>query len=265
MAIKVNQKVLLIALFVVAFAAGIGYVYNIINQHHPDSVNRETYRDIIAASRCVEYSPAYPSAGGGGCSPRCIPKGNEKNSSYNVIFYNHTHNWPKELIQNMHKAGDILKKYGPLNSLDTERSVYLHITFDYFCCYSPSEGAKIGAFVDAYKWTPREVWFDKLVCAIHSTGDMVSLVLMLDEESQKELLSHALESEKVFEQSTGLKKHIPHTKFQEFHMTLATVNQSLFPVRAAIDEINRIIPPHTWHSSPVIVHRPLCKRCGRAL
>ena len=264
MALKVNQKGVLLAVIAAVFMAGFVYVgFTRLNGSQLEIPVDSRHQPDIASSRCVQYSPAYPSAGGGGCSPRCVSTGNTKNSSYYAIFYNSTHHWPNELIENMHKAGNILKKYGPLNSLNTERNVYLHVTFDYYCCYSPEEGKKIGAFVDSYEWTPREVWFDKLVCAIHRAGDLVSLVLMLNKDSQKEMLSYALKSESDFEHSTGLKKHISHTELQEFHMTLATVNQSQFPVKAAVDEINRTIPPQSWHSSPVVVHKPLCKRCGR--
>jgi hypothetical protein len=134
---------------------------------------------------------------------------------------------------------------------------------DYFCCYSPEEAVKIGEFINNYGWRTQEVRFDRLVCAIHSTGGMVSLILMLDNDSQASLLQYTLNSEREFERSTGIRKHIPHTKLQGFHMTLATVNQSLFPVRPAVDEINKIIPLGTWHSKPVILDKPECKKCER--
>ena len=91
---------------------------------------------------------------------------------------------------------------------------------------------------------------------------MVSLVLMLDEDSQSRMLKYALKSEDDFEHSTGIKKRIPHSQLQGFHMTLATVNQSLFPVRPAVDEVNRTIPPQMWHHSPVFLHKPVCRKCG---
>ena len=78
------------------------------------------------------------------------------------------------------------------------------------------------------------------------------------------LLSRALESERDLEDKTGLCEHIPCTQLHGFHMTLVHlhggvhggVNQSLFPVQTAVQEVNRIIPPGTWHSAPVILHRP---------
>ena len=212
---------------------------------------------------CHEYSPAYPSSGGSGCSSKCLSSGGKQNFSYGIAYYNNTHRWPIDLQNNMHRAGEILKKYGPLNSLDTERKCYLHIGLDYFCCYSPEDSIKIGQFVSNYDWRVQEVRFDRLVCAIHGTGGMVSLILMLDNDSQARLLQYTLNSEREFERSTGIRKHIPHTKLQGFHMTLATVNQSLFPVQPAVDKINKIIPPGTWHSKPVILDKPECKKCEK--
>ena len=193
----------------------------------------------ILSTDCHEYSPAYPSLGGPGYSPKCVGKQNL--SQYGVVYYNSTHRWPSDLLNNMHPAGEILKKYGPVDTFITERKSYLHVALDYFCCYSPEEAMKIGEFVNNYDWRPHEVRFDRLVCAIHRTGGMVSLVLMVDDDSQARLLQYALNSVKEFEHSTGIRKHIPHTKLQGFHMTLAKVNQSLFPVRPAVDEINEVI------------------------
>ena len=79
---------------------------------------------------------------------------------------------------------------------------------------------------------------------------------MVDENSQKSLLRLALETEQDLEAKTGVHKHIPHNQLQDFHMTLGVVNQSVFPVQPAVEEINRVIPPGTWHSAPVILHKP---------
>ena len=183
------------------------------------------YSDDPLNWKCLEYSVAYPSEGGSGCSPQCAKsKTGEKNSSYSAGFHHTTHKWPPNLIANMQKATSILKKYGTPRSIDIERKIYLHVSFDYYCCYSPEEGVKIGQFLENYKWEKHEVWFDRIVCAIHGKGDMVSLVLMADKESQERLLQWTLKNEAA----TGIRKHIPHDKLQDFHMTLATVNQSTF-------------------------------------
>ena len=220
-------------------------------------VDEDTY---IIEARCPHYTPLYPSAGGPGCRPKCIAREGTTNSSYAAGFYNRTHSWPKDLVDNMIHAAAILKKYGTLHHLNTERSIYLHITFDYYCCYTPEEAAEIGGFINAYAWTPLEVRFHQLECGIYGAGDMVAFMLMLDEKSQKDLLQRALESEKELEIQTGVHKRIPHTDLHGFHMTLATVNQSVFPVQPAVKEINKLIPPGKWHSSPIVLHKPLCNR-----
>ena len=214
----------------------------------------------IVEARCPHYSPDYPSAGGPGCSPKCTGRAN---SSYGAVFYNHTHSWPKDLVRNMHLAATIVKKYGTPISLDTERTCYLHVTFDYYCCYTPEEAIKIGKFLNTYAWKPHEVWFDQMVCAINGVRDMVSIKLMLDENSEKNMLQWALDNERELEVQTGVHKRILHNLHSGFHMTLAIVNQSVFPVQLAVKEINKVIPPGTWHSTPVILHRPLCKRCEK--
>ena len=217
--------------------------------------------------KCLVYSPAYPSAGGPGCSPRCVDKGGKKTSSSGPAFYKVDHQWPKDLVANMERAASILKTFGQPKTLNTEgegdRS--LHLTFDYYCCYTEEEEAKIGQFLNSYLWTPHEVWFDKMECAIHGYDDAVSIVLMVDKKSQEDLTQWALKNEQDLEVATTIHKHIAHTRLQNFHMTLGTLNQSNFPVQSAVEEINRVIPPGKWHKFPVILERPVCKKCDTAM
>ena len=221
---------------------------------------------MVHDGKCHQNSPSYPSAGGPGCSPKCVSNNlNSINSSYGAGIYNSTQKWPNELIRNMHKAASIVKKHGSVNNLDIERSIYLHITFDYFCCYSREEGSRIGKFLQSYTMIPLSVYFDRMVCVVYGFGDMVAIVLRLDEKSQANLLDCVLQFEHDMEVETGIPKHIPHTLLQEFHMTLGTVNQSVFPVQAALEEINRVIPPGAWHSEPIMLHTPLCNNCPKVI
>ena len=214
------------------------------------------FRVFRKSEKCPVYSPAFPNLGRAGCKIRCVKKGGKETSTYVAAFYKDDHDWPKELIENMKVAASILKRYGHPNTLDTEKGRHLHISFDYYCCYTEEEAVKIGKFLNSYSWKPHELWFDKIECAIHGYGDAVSLVLMADKKSQRELIRWVLKNERDLE-VTGLQKHIPHTQLQGFHMTLGTVNQSSFPVQSAVEEINRIVPPGRWHKSPVILHRPV--------
>ena len=228
--------------------------------------NRNRKQTYFNTNRCQHYSPNYPSAGGAGCSLECKQvDGGKQSSSFGSGFYNTTHQWPKDLVHNMLLASKILKSYGKPHSLDTERKIYIHVTFDYYCCYSPDDAIKIGKFLNSQKWTSREVQFDRVVCTIYGTGEMVALVLMVDEKYQNDLLQWAVQTEKDLEAVTGVKKHIAHNNLQNYHMTLATVNQSVFPVKAALEEINRVIQPGTWHSSPITLHRPICNKCNELI
>ena len=216
--------------------------------------------------KCLVYSPAYPSAGGPGCSLRCVEKGGKKTAMYGAVFHGDSHQtWPKDLVENMKLAGKILKRHGQPKTLNTEGRLVLHLAFDYYCCYTEEEGIKIGNFLNTYSWEPHEVWFDKMECAIHRYHDAVSLVLMVDKKSQEDLTRWALKNERDLEIRTGVHKHIPHTRLQNFHMTLGTVNQSYFPVQSAVEEINRVIPPGKWHKTPVILRQPVCHRCERLM
>ena len=216
--------------------------------------------------KCLVYSPAYPSAGGPGCSPRCVEKEGKKTAMYGAVFHGDSHQtWPKDLVENMKLAGTILKKHGQPKSLNTEGRLVLHLAFDYYCCYTEDEGIKIGNFLNTYSWEPHEVWFDKIECAIHRYNDAVSVVLMVDKNSQEDLTRWALKNERDLEIRTGVHKHIPHTRLQNFHMTLGTVNQSYFPVQSAVEEINRVISPGKWHKTPVILRQPVCHRCERLM
>ena len=210
--------------------------------------------------KCCVYSPAYPNLGRAGCRPRCIKKEGKKTSTYVAAFYKDNHRWPKELVTNMQLAASVLKKYGEPRTLNTEKGRELHLSFDYYCCYTEEEGKKIERFLNTYSWRPHEVWFDKIECAIHGYNDAVSLVLMVDKKSQEDLTRWALKNERDLEIRTGVYKHIPHTRLQNFHMTLGTVNQSYFPVTSAVEEINRVIPPGKWHKNAVILRRPICRK-----
>ena len=65
---------------------------------------------------------------------------------------------------------------------------------------------------------------------------------MADEKSQQELTRWALKNERDLEITTGVRKHIPHTRLQDFHMTLGTVNQSNFPLHSAVEELKKSYP-----------------------
>lgn len=216
------------------------------------------------SEKCLVYTPSFPSAGGSGCRPKCVARKDDATSSYGAAFYQKYSSWPPELTENMKLAASILKRFGQPQRLNTELGE-LHVTFDYYCCYTVEEAVKIGKFLNNYPWTPHEIWFDKMQCVIYGSGDAVALVLIADKKSQQELSQWVLQNEQDLEETAGVKKHIPHTQLEDFHMTLALVNQSSFPVQSAVEEINRVIPQGKWHVTPLVVNRPVCERCEREI
>ena len=90
----------------------------------------------------------------------------------------------------MEVAASILKRYGPtlqLNTWEGPEHNDLHLSFDYYCCYTEHEAVKIGQFLEGYSWTPHEVKFDKMGCVIVGYDDFEALVLLVDKESQDEI------------------------------------------------------------------------------
>ena len=47
-------------------------------------------------------------------------------------------------------------------------------------------------------------------------------MVMVDKKSQEDLSHWALKNERDVEVATGVHKHIPHTRLQNFHITLGT-------------------------------------------
>jgi hypothetical protein len=96
----------------------------------------------------------------------------------------------KAFLNNVASAITILRAFGSLISSD---KYYLHTTMQYLCCYSTSDyEQKIVPALNAVKWTPFNVTYDRLVCNFDNatngpTTTTVSLILLLSERSQTQL------------------------------------------------------------------------------
>ena len=207
--------------------------------------------------KCV-MSEAYPSYG-----PGCKIKCSENDKYYGTVFYNSTIKWPKDLIDNMNKATNILLDYVKPYSTDINSKAWLHVAFHYYCCYSQEEAILIEDFINEYKWTSHEIQFDRIVCAI-SHPDKISVVLMADQESQNNLVAWAKTVEQTMEIETQIKVRIPRDKMQGFHMTLGVVPRSDSKVYEAVDKINKEIPSGTWSNNIKNLTQPICKGCKKA-
>ena len=101
---------------------------------------RNDKKAIISLANCLMFTFLQ----GPGCKTKCETKNGQPTYTYAALFLNKTHSWPKDLLENMHLAGSVSKKYGTPRSLDTERPVYLHLTLDYYCCYTENEAVMTG-------------------------------------------------------------------------------------------------------------------------
>jgi hypothetical protein len=102
-----------------------------------------------------------------------------------------------------------------------------------------------------------------MICAI-SYPDKISIVLMADEKSQSNLLTLAITLENDMKSQMNIPVRIPRIKLQKFHMTLAVVSRSTFPAQKAVNEINKQIPPKTWHTQAIpLINPPVCNKCRK--
>ena len=154
-------------------------------------------------------------------------------------------------------AGDMMNTtglsmdHGPFTS-DDEKPVIdydiggIHMTLDYFCCYSPLELLAIDEIVKSFQWPKMTVSFDRVICTVnedeigeHGNGnpDSIELMILLDDESQQKLLAVNQGLEQLM-RNKGLIVNVPRRDNIGFHITLAHVDQTQFPVNSMMEDIN---------------------------
>jgi hypothetical protein len=209
--------------------------------------------------KCV-VSEAYPSYGPG-CNVKC-----EEGYEYaSLTIDNSTTKWPKELVMNMYKATNILTQFGKPESLAIHKRSWLHVTVNYYCCYSKQEVIRIKQFLANYKWMVQEIVFDKMACAVSHT-DKISIILMANEKSQRDLLKLATAIENEMETKMNIPIRISRTKLQKIHMTLGMVFRQTFPAQKAVNQINEEIPSHAWHNQTIrLTDPPICEKCNKLM
>ena len=79
---KGYMYILMLVLFVIAVSTHFRFILRVV-------LERSESSDILSTD-CHEYSPAYPSLGGSGCSPKCLSSGGRQNISYGAAYYNNT-------------------------------------------------------------------------------------------------------------------------------------------------------------------------------
>jgi len=80
---------------------------------------------------------------------------------------------------------------------------------------------------------------------IDSRPDHVSIIVLLDEESEQRMMSWVGEVEAAIV-AAGVPIHTSRDQQEPFHTTLGVVNGSSFPMEQALAAIKKLVPYGTW-------------------
>ena len=121
---------------------------------------------------CGYRHPQYPYHGGGACSASC-QNANYSTSGFNIEMRHIPASFPSDFVEQYRIAGAMLKETGL--SMDHEPFALgekkpvidyditgIHMTLDYFCCYSPLELLAIDEIVKSFVWPRINVSFDRI-------------------------------------------------------------------------------------------------------
>lgn len=175
-----------------------------------------------------------------------------------TVYRAESHSWPSALGERAAAAAALLREFGPLLSKDAAAGrPQLHIALSYHCCVGKQHWPTIKAVADSWPWRRIQVKLAPLTCAISALPDIVNLILPLDPASSVELEEEAAYFEGAL-RSRGV-AHIPHAHLQQHHVTLASVNATLFRVTDALTAVNARFP--VWSDVPFELERARCHRC----
>ena len=190
----------------------------------------------------ISMSEAFPSAGGADCPFVCEDA--DTMSSHGIRYDLGYIKSPSAIAfdSQMKAAGEILLEYGDATVTYGEG---LHMSLNYFCCYTDAEFDVIEDVVGKMKWPELNVTFDYPVWRIDSdyeTVDHYSAIVMLDKPSQAAMGGLVREVENKIRER-GIDIHVPRDQQEPFHSTLAVVSGKNYPCAAGINAVNEAIPP----------------------
>ena len=205
--------------------------------------------EALFRTRSTLMSETFPSSGGSGCATKCTA-GTLSTHSYgfDVVPAN-----PRFLLET-HR---LVEKYGGDIAMDK------HVSLLYVCCQKKEahsaiqpallhsmntflgegrEGGTTGCVAadgqQKRRRPERSVGVSHYVSVADGPSlDHVSIVLMLEKTINHKLHRTAAQAEEAMELS-GIRLKARRKDQQDFHMTLASVNGSTFPVDIVIDELN---------------------------
>ena len=206
----------------------------------------------------ISMSESFPSAGGPDCAWKCDSDRSCFDTTYRL-------GGDKEFSDAMAAAAEVLKQFGDVEKIDSGSG--LHVSFNYFCCYTEAERGAILSVLRSFPWPTLNVSFDRPTWRIDSgdggsherTADSAavdhqSIIVLLDGPSQQAMLQLVGDVEARI-RAAGVDVHVPRAKQEPFHSTLGVVSGKGFPAAAALAAINKATPPGKW-SRPITLSGP---------
>ena len=198
---------------------------------------------------------AYPSLGGADCPVACTKGASSFTSIYPVGTY--VGAAADQFRASMLLAGQVLQRLGSNTTvIKVESGAGLHVSFNYLCCYDILQRAAIRNVLHSIQWPPLNISFRAPVWRIDNTvvpGSKVdtahhfSIIVLLDEASNARMEAWVATVEQTL-RDHGLPIHLARSKQQPFHSTLGVVDGLEYAAEAALEAINKAVPPHTWTS-----------------
>jgi len=208
----------------------------------------------LIPNSCPNYSPTFPSEGGPDCATKCGPGRRSVGTAFFNIF-------PASYDEKISEVAELVVNFAPDAVTYTEGSkgfMDSHISFSYYCCQTEDELSTIKTVLENVTWVPRAVNFSYATCAIDGpTMDHVSFIVMLEEESNQEMLTWVEEVEDKIA-AKGVVLNSVRRNQEPYHSTLAVVSGSRYPVAKAISAINHQFPPGEWLEEKLVLTKP----CG---
>jgi hypothetical protein len=203
-------------------------------------------------------SEAFPSAGGADCAYEC----GAGESSFTAIYHLGGLGTPAAdaLESSFETADAALLALGEATVTPASSGTQIHISLNYFCCYSVADKATIKEVLATTAWPALNVSFDKPTWRVDSGWDdgvdHYSIVVLLDEASQG-LLASLVEDVEDRVRDAGVDVHVPRAFQEPFHSTLGVVSGRDYPAVAAIAAVNKAVPPGAWNiAGPIAVQWP---------
>ena len=226
---------------------------------------------------CLSFGQNYPSLGGSGCPCPCA----NGTSTFVTAFEAPAQEWPPAFVDKLRHVVRIMEGYGSLLSVNVPEgsgagtgsssrgggggadvAPSLRLSLLHHCCISPADARRVSQVLSSFSWPspPLRVNFSRLVCAVAGPNAQVSIALLVDWRSRRQLAALAAKLENALAKR-GVRASIRQAELQEHHVSVGMVAGGHFPVQLALGKVNTAIPPYSWAPQGVQLAQAVCSEC----